>query len=138
MHSILQKYPLATYNHCCSHILKLSIASTCFVVLVRNVMGTVSEVSKLFKHGKRQDKLEEVIERKLPEARKKRENPFRRTRWVERHGSLEVLVELHVPGHYIGALSDIAYGKDSVSWNRETVSDANGLLSAIEKLFFFC
>ena len=36
----------------------------------------------------------------------------------------------------IGALSDIAYGKDSVSWNRETVSDANYLLSAIEKFSF--
>ena len=47
--------------------------------------------------------------------------------------SLEVLVELYPA--IIGALSDIAYGKDSVSWNRETVSDANGLLSAIRKVF---
>ncbi|KAL5496864.1 hypothetical protein EMCRGX_G013234 [Ephydatia muelleri] len=65
---VLQKYPLATYVHCCSHILNLSIASSCSVVLVRNMMGTVSEVSKFFEHGKRQDKLEEVIESELPEG----------------------------------------------------------------------
>ena len=131
---VLQKYPLATYIHCCSHILNLSIASSCSVVLVRNMMGTVSEVSKFFEHGKRQDKLEEVIESELPEVRKKRVKPLCRTRWVERHDSLEVFVELYPA--IIGALSDIAYGKDSVSWNRETTSDANGLLSAIEKFSF--
>ena len=131
---VLQKYPLATYIHCCSRILNLSIASSCSVVLVRNMMGTVSEVSKFFEHGKRQDKLEEVIESELPEVRKKRVKPLCRTRWVERHDSLEVFVELYPA--IIGALSDIAYGKDSVSWNRETTSDANGLLSAIEKFSF--
>ena len=131
---VLQTYPLATYIHCCSHILNLSIASSCSVVLVRNMMGTVSEVCKFFEHGKRQDKLEEVIESGLPEVRKKRVKPLCRTRWVERHDSLEVFVELYPV--IIGALSDIAYGKDSVSWNRETVSDANGLLSAIEKFSF--
>ena len=102
------------------------------------MMGTVSEVSKFFEHGKRQDKLEEVIESELPEVRKKRVKPLCRTRWVERHDSLEVFVELYpaIIGALIGALSDIAYGKDSVSWNRETTSDANGLLSAIEKFSF--
>ena len=59
---ILEKYPLATYIHCCSHILNLSIASSCSEVLVRNIMGSISEVSKFFEHGKRQDKLVEVID----------------------------------------------------------------------------
>lgn len=45
---VLQKYPLATYIHCCSHILNLSIASSCSVVFVHNMMGTVSEVFKFF------------------------------------------------------------------------------------------
>lgn len=69
---ILQKYPLATYVHCCSHILNLSIASSCSQVLVHNMMGSVSEVSKFFEHGKRQDKLAEVIEQELPDVKKKR------------------------------------------------------------------
>ena len=55
---VIQKYPLAACIHCCSHILNLSIASSCSVVLVRNMMGTVGEVSKFFEHGKRQNKLE--------------------------------------------------------------------------------
>ena len=57
-----------------------------------------------------------------------------RTRWIERHDSLEVFVELYPA--IIGALSDIAYGNDSDSWNRETMHDANGLFSAIEKFSF--
>ena len=67
---ILQKYPLATFVHYCSHVLNLSIASSCSEVLVRNMMGIISEVSRFFEHGKRQDKLVEVIECKLPEAKK--------------------------------------------------------------------
>ena len=34
------------------------------------------------------------------------------------------------------ALHDIAHGEDSVFWNRDTVSIANGLLSTIEKFSF--
>ena len=71
----------------------------------------------------------------MPEVRKKRINHFvEPCRWVERHDSLDVFAESYPA--IVGALSDIAYGKDSVSWKRETVSDANGLLSAIEKSSF--
>ena len=73
---ILQKYPLATYIHCCNHILNLSIASSCSQVLVRNMMGSVSQMSKFFQHSKRHDKLLEVIECELPEVKKKRVKPF--------------------------------------------------------------
>ena len=127
---ILQKYPLATYIHCCSHLLNLSIASSCSQVLVRNMMGSISEVA-LFEHGKRQDKLEEVIERELPDVKKKRVKPLCRTRWVERHDALDVCVDLYPA--IVQALHDIAHGEDSVFWNRDTVSVANGLLSTIEK-----
>ena len=131
---ILQKYPLATYIHCCSHLLNLSIASSCSQVLVHNMMGSISEVSKFFEHGKRQDKLEEVIECELPDVEKKRVKPLCRTRWVERHDALEVCVDLYPA--IVQALHDIAHGEDSVFWNRDTVSVANGLLSTIEKFSF--
>ena len=36
----------------------------------------------------------------------------------------------------VQSLHDIAYGEDSVSWNRNTINDANGLLSAIETFSF--
>ena len=131
---ILEKYPLATYIHCCSHILNLSIASSCSEVLVRNMMGSVSEVSKFFEHGKRQDKMAEVIDHEFPEVKKKRVKPLCRTRWVEQHDALEVFVELY--SAIVQSLHDIAYGEDSVSWNRDTINDANGLLSAKEKFSF--
>ena len=98
------------------------------------MMGSISEVSKFFEHGKRQDKLEEVIERELPDVKKKRVKPLCRTRWVERHDALEVCVDLYPA--IVQALHDIAHGEDSVFWNRDTVSVANGLLSTIEKFSF--
>ena len=131
---ILEKYPLTTYIHCCSHILNLSIASSCLEVLVRNMMGSVSEISKFFEHGKRLDKLAEVIDSEFPDVKKQRVKPLCRTRWVERHDALEVFVELYPA--IVQSLHDIAYGEDSVSWNRNTINDANGLLSAIEKFSF--
>ena len=124
---IRQKYPLATYIHCCSHILNLAIASSCSQALVRNTMGSVSEVWK-------QDKLAEVIECELPEVKKKRVKPLCRTRWVEQHDALEVFVDLYPA--LVQALSDIAYGEDSVSWNRETITNTNSLLAAIERFSF--
>ena len=110
---ILEKYFLATYIHCCSHILNLSIASSCSEVIVRNMMGRVSEVSKFFEHGKRQDKMAEVIDHEFSEVKKKRVKPLCRTRWVERHDALEVFVELYPA--IVQSLHDIACGEDSVS-----------------------
>ena len=115
---ILQKYPLATYIHCCSHILNLSIASSCSLVLVRNMMGSVSEVCKFFEHGKRQDKLVEVIEQEMPEVKKKGVNPLCITRWVEQHDALEIFIDLYPV--IVLALHDIAYGEDSVSYDDVT------------------
>ena len=65
--------------------------------------------------------------------KKKRVKPLCRTRWVERHDALEVFVDLYPA--LVQALSDIAYGEDSVSWNRETITNANSLLASIEKIF---
>ena len=61
---ILRKHSLAVLVHCCSHVLNLAIANSCALPLVRNMMDSVTEVSKFFQHGKRQDKLE-VIGSKL-------------------------------------------------------------------------
>lgn len=90
---ILQKYPLVTYVHCCSHILNLAFVGSCSQVLVRNMMGSVTKVCKFFEHGKRQDKLTEVFEAEMPEVKKKRLKPLCRTRWIERHDALEVFTE---------------------------------------------
>ena len=67
---IRQRYPLAIFVHCCSHVLNLSIASSCSDVLVSNMMGSIREVRKFFEHGKCQDKLTEVIEATMPDTKK--------------------------------------------------------------------
>ena len=132
--NILQKYPLAIYIHCCSHVLNLLIASSCSEVFVHNMMGSVSEVSKFFEHGKRQDKLAQVIDSEYPEVKKKPVKPLCRTRWVEWHNALELFVDLYPA--IVQSLHHIAYGEDCVPWNRDTINDANGLLYALEKCSF--
>ena len=83
-------------------------------MLVCNMPGSVCELCKFFEHGKRQDKLVEVIELELPDVKKKRVQPFYRSRWVECHdGTLEVYVGLDPA--IVGALHNTVYGEDSVS-----------------------
>ena len=77
------------------------------------MMSSVSEISKFFEHGKRQDKLTEVINREFSDVKKKQVKPLCRTRWVERHDVLEVYVELY--SAIVQSLYDIAYEEDSVS-----------------------
>ena len=36
---ILNKYPKATYGHCRSHVLHLSIVNTCTISLIQNMTG---------------------------------------------------------------------------------------------------
>ena len=79
---ITQQHPFAVYVHCFSHTLNVAIANSCTIPLVRNMMGSVSE----FIHGKRQDKLDEVIESEYEDISKKKQiKPLCRTRWVERY-----------------------------------------------------
>ena len=98
------------------------------------MMGSVSEVSKFFEHGKRQDKLTEVIDHEFSDVKKKQVKPLCRTRWVKRHDALEVCVELY--SAIVQSLHGIAYGEDSVSWKRYNINDANGVQCAIEKFSF--
>ena len=58
-------------------------------------MGSVSEVHKFFEHGKRQDKLTEVIDATMPNTKKVKIKSLCRTRWIERHDALEVFVDLY-------------------------------------------
>lgn len=131
---IVQRHPLAIFVHCCSHVLNLSIASSCSDVLVRNMMGSVSEVHKFFEHGKRQDKLTEVIEATMRDTKKVKIKSLCRTRWIERHNALEVFVDLYPA--IIQSLRDISMMENSVKWNRETIQSATGLLGCIGKFSF--
>ena len=92
-------------------------------------MEVVSEVSKFFEHGK--DELVEVIENDFSPIKCKRVKPLCRTRRVGWHDALEVFVEVYPA--IVSTLHDIAYNEDSMSWNRDAMKDANGLLAAFEK-----
>ena len=53
---------------------------------------------------------------------------------MERHDAFEVFVELYPA--IIQSLVDIAEGGNTVTWSRDTVNNASGLLVAIEKFSF--
>ena len=53
---------------------------------------------------------------------------------MERHDAFEVFVELYPA--IIQSLVGIAAGGDTVTWSRDTVNNASGLLVAIEKFSF--
>jgi hypothetical protein len=42
--------PLALLTHCCSHVLNLSIATSCQIQAIRNMRGTINEVFIFFIH----------------------------------------------------------------------------------------
>lgn len=67
-------------------------------------------VCTFFEHGRRQDKLVEVIEQKLPVVKRKFVKPF--CRMVERHNALEISVDLYPAT--VMTLNDITY-EDSIS-----------------------
>ena len=45
---VQRQYPLATYVHCKAHCLNLAITKSCNLPLVRNMMGTVQEITFAF------------------------------------------------------------------------------------------
>ena len=59
---IHNKYPKATYVHCISHVLNLSIVNACKISLIQNMMCILLEICIFFKYSaKRQGLLEENI-----------------------------------------------------------------------------
>lgn len=38
---IQQKYPLAAYSHCCSHVLNLAVVKACSLIQVQNLFSTI-------------------------------------------------------------------------------------------------
>lgn len=126
---IFKKFPLAPYIHCSSHSLNLAISFACNVKAIRNTMGTIQEVCTFFRTPKRQHTLTESIKLKLPEVKATRLKILCTTRWVERHDSVILLIEL------FSAVID-ALEKISVWLDIEASSKANRLFDAITKSEF--
>lgn len=93
---IRESAPLALYTHCRSHVLNLSIAATCQVPEVRNMVDAINSCFLFFDNSpKRQKIFELVLETKGAPTKKKHLTGLCKTRWVERHTCFETFLELY-------------------------------------------
>ena len=131
---ILLNYPRALYAHCASHRLNLSIAASCKVQMINNMMDNVRIISDFFKNSpKRQSLLESKVKEFLPASSHKTLINVCRTRWVARIDGLDRFEEMYVA--VSSALSEMRDNLDG-SWNAETSVTALGL-AAITRDFQF-
>ena len=85
--------PHGLYVHCNSHVLNLVIVKACSLPSVRNMAGTITEISQFFNYSpKRQRYLEKVISVDQPDSQRTKIRDLCRTRWVERHEVYETFV----------------------------------------------
>ena len=93
---ILEKNPRALYTHCVAHCLNLAVIDSCKQQDIRNMMGTIREVSSFFNASAKRNKIlkgaiahiftEEGVQRSLTRLCE--------TRWVERHECLQTFLRL--------------------------------------------
>ena len=90
--------PRAVYTHCYSHCLNLSIAASCEVQKVRNLVSTINEAHLILSSSpKRQRLLELTIKEFLPASSHSKLPGLCKTWWVERHTCFEVSCLLEYP-----------------------------------------
>lgn len=131
--------PLAIYTHCYSHCLNLSIAASCQVQEVRNLICLINE-SYLFLSNspKRQRLYELTVKEFLPRAGSSKLPGLCKTRWIERHTCFEVFLEMYealvtfldailLPSEY----PQLASSDGSWNWDTETKVNAQGLKAAL-------
>ena len=130
---ICRLFPLALYVHCSSHVLNLCIIKACELQAVRNVLGTMTEVSLYFNNSaKWQVLLEKHIELCMPDSKKRKLVDLCKTRWVERHEAFESFSLLFKA--LVHAFEEVL---DSQShWSYENVATANELMLAITRFKF--
>ncbi|CAH1106969.1 unnamed protein product [Psylliodes chrysocephalus] len=126
---IRQLYPKAIYVHCASHRLNLALSKALSLPAARNCLGVVNEVSNFFRNNSRANHiLKQQITELLPESKKTRLIRLCETRFIERHDSILVFVELLKP--IVSALQIIS------NETRDTSSKAIMFLATIEKSEF--
>ena len=130
---------LAMYTNCYAHCLNLSVAATCKVPEVRNLIGVINEVYLFLANSpKRQRMFELTIKVYLPQSSHTRLPGLCKTRWVERHTCFGVFLEMYealvtfletiVSPH---DFPDLASSDGSWDWVRDTKVKAQGLKAAL-------
>ena len=129
----------ATYVHCHSRRLNLSIASSCKLPEIRNIIGIVNEIFLFFDFSrKRQKFLEVVLAEYAPDTRHEKLKGLCKTRWVERHTCLETFLELYefivvclcamcTPDDYTAVQQQVW------DWERETQTRAQDMVTSLQK-----
>ena len=127
--------PLALFPHCYAHCLNLSIAATCQLSELRNLIGLYNETYLFLNNSPKRQKLFELaLKEYLSENSHSKLPGLCKTRWVERHSSLDVFLEMYEllvtfldavisPHEYPNLKSSTG----SWNWDKDTITKAQGL-----------
>ncbi|KAJ8943161.1 hypothetical protein NQ314_009823 [Rhamnusium bicolor] len=91
---IREKHDLAIYVYCASHCLNVAISDACEISSVRNCFGSVGSIYNFFNTPKRQTVLETAIDELESQTSATRLKQLCLTRWIQRHESVLVFLEL--------------------------------------------
>ena len=130
---IRAEHDKAIYVHCMNHRLNLCVADTCQLPLVRNMLDVVRKLSEFLDNSpKRQQHLISKVRVRMPAANHFVLVNVCRTRWIERIGGMDRIVELLHP--VVATLEDISMNRNAPShgnWNQNSRNDAQALINAI-------
>ena len=118
-----EKYPLAIYSHCCSHVLNLAVVNSCGSIQVQNLFAVAGKVYRFFdNHPKRQYLLNRFCEGSSTKVKS-----LCKTRWLQRIDALHVFMDMF--DSIIKALDNVV--TNASSWSRDAVVDAMSLNKAM-------
>lgn len=123
---IRESHPLATYVHCSAHSLNLAVSDACNMPDVRNCMGVLGTVHNFLNTPKRLIVLQQSVEKLMPCSEITRLKSLCPTRWIERHDSVLVFLDLLHP--VIESLEIISEWSD-----RDSSAGATQLLLSIKQ-----
>ena len=128
--------PLALFTHCYAHCLNLSIAATCKLSEVRNLIGLINEAYLFLNNSPKRQKLFEFATKEyLPDNSHRKLPGLCKTRWVERHTCLDVFLEMYgllvtfldavISPHEYPNLKQSSAGY--WNWDKDNITKAQGL-----------
>ncbi|KAL4135941.1 hypothetical protein QTP88_007518 [Uroleucon formosanum] len=95
---ILNLPPKATYTHCASHRLNLTLIKACNVLSIKKLFSTVKEVSNFVRDSpKRVDLFKKKINEILPSSKLVLPVNLCETRWVESHEAIIRFSDMLIP-----------------------------------------
>jgi len=122
---ILNLQPKASYTHCASHRLNLTLLKACNVLPIKKLFSTVKEVCNFVRDSpKRVDLFKKVITEHLPTSKSIILIKLCETRWVESHEVILRFSDMLLP--IIIFLEDIIGNTDG-----HILSKCNGLLQSV-------